>query len=94
MWSCELNRLSFVFVGSVSRATRLQTYWCMSWHVSTFATSTTDLTTLALIIYPVSPSKAHELWDRARNQDVLRPYERLALENLSVEDAADWLVKW
>ncbi|KAI0084767.1 hypothetical protein BDY19DRAFT_997497 [Irpex rosettiformis] len=82
------------FDGSVSRATRLQTYWCMSWHVSTFATSTTDLTTLALIILSVSRSKANELWERARNQDVLRPYERLALENLSVEDAADWLAKW
>ena len=83
-----------VLVGSVSHATRLQTYWCLSWQGSTFATSTTDLTTLALIIYPVSPSKAHELWDRAGKQDALRPYERLASESFSVEDAADWLVKW
>ena len=65
----------------------------MSWHVSTFATSTTDLTTLALIIYPVSPSKTHKLWDRAQNQDVSYPY-RVALESLSVEDVADWLFKW
>ena len=37
----------------------------MSWHVSTFTIPTTDLTTLALIIYAVSPFNAHELWDRA-----------------------------
>ena len=39
----------------------------MSWHVSTFAISTTDLITFALIIYvyAVSPFKAYEPWDRA-----------------------------
>jgi hypothetical protein len=66
----------------------------MSWHVSTFATSTTDLTTLALIILPVYRSKASELWARARNQEVLRPYEKLVLANMSVEDAARWLARW
>lgn len=65
----------------------------MSWRVSTFATSTSDLTTLALIILPVSRSKAAELWDRARNQ-VLRPYEKIVLSNMSVEDGAEWLTKW
>lgn len=66
----------------------------MSWRVSTFATSTSDLTTLALIILPVSRGKASELWDRARNQEVLRPYERVVLSTMSVEDAADWLARW
>ncbi|KAI0341355.1 hypothetical protein BDW22DRAFT_1358860 [Trametopsis cervina] len=82
------------FNESVSRATRLQTYWCMAWHVSTFATSTSDLTTLALIILPISRSKATELWTRAEKQEVLRPYERIVLSNMSVEDAAEWLAKW
>lgn len=66
----------------------------MSWHVSTFATSTSDLSTLALIILPVSRTKAAELWSRARNQEVLRPYEKIVLSNMSVEDAAEWLSRW
>ncbi|THH00729.1 hypothetical protein EW026_g1858 [Hermanssonia centrifuga] len=82
------------FDGAAPRTTRLQTYWCMSWHVSTFATSTSDLATLALIILPVSHSKASELWDRARNQEILRPYEKIALTNMTIDDAAEWLAKW
>lgn len=66
----------------------------MSWHVSTFATSISDLTTLALIILPVSRTKATELWERARARDILRPYERIVLSDMSVEEAAEWLVKW
>lgn len=76
------------------KTTRLQTYWCMSWHVSTFATSTSDLTTLALIILPVSLAKATELWDRAANREVLRPHEKIVLSDMSVNDAAEWLAKW
>ena len=79
---------------TVSRTTRLQTFWCMSWHVSTFAPSTPDLATLAFIILPISRSKATELWGRARQQQVLRPYEKIVLENLSVEEAAELLSKW
>lgn len=81
-------------IGTVPRTTRLQTYWCMSWHVSTFATSTSDLTTLALMILPVSHAKATELWQRAREREVLRPHEKIVLTNLSVNDAAEWLAKW
>jgi hypothetical protein len=66
----------------------------MSWHVSTFATSTSDLTTLALMILPVSLAKATELWDRARGREVLRPHEKIVLSNMSVDDAAEWLAKW
>ncbi|EKM56498.1 uncharacterized protein PHACADRAFT_253666 [Phanerochaete carnosa HHB-10118-sp] len=82
------------FDGSMPKTTRLQTYWCMSWHVSTFATSTSDLTTLALMILPVSSTKATELWDRAADREVLRPHERIVLSNMSVNDAAEWLEKW
>lgn len=76
------------------KTTRLQTYWCMSWHVSTFATSTSDLTTLALMILPVSLTKATELWERARSREVLRPHEKIVLSNMSVDDAAEWLARW
>ncbi|KAL4246402.1 hypothetical protein ABKN59_009155 [Abortiporus biennis] len=82
------------FDNTVPKATRLQTYWCMSWHISTFAASTTDLSTLALIIQPVSSAKAASLWDRARKQELLRPYERIVLSNMTVDDAAEWLAKW
>lgn len=81
-------------IAYVSKTTRLQTYWCMSWHISTFSASPAELSTLALIILPVSSSKAAALWDRARNRDILRPYEKLVLSTMSIEDAAEWLGKW
>ncbi|KAI0711434.1 hypothetical protein C8Q76DRAFT_652712, partial [Earliella scabrosa] len=100
----ELNQLEqrawvrlgelIAFDGSVGNTTRLQTFWCMSWHISTFAASTTDLSTLALIIRPVSASKATELWDRARKREFLRAHEKIVLNNMTVEGAADWLAKW
>ncbi|KAI9062224.1 hypothetical protein FKP32DRAFT_1653359 [Trametes sanguinea] len=100
----ELNQLEqrawvrlgelIAFDGSVGATTRLQTFWCMSWHISTFAASTTDLSTLALIIRPVSASKASELWERARKREFLRAHEKIVLNNMTVEDAADWLAKW
>ncbi|KAF7796146.1 hypothetical protein EIP86_007320 [Pleurotus ostreatoroseus] len=90
----RLGELVACNADTVSKTTRLQTFWCMSWHVSTFATSTSDLATLALIILPISSSKAASLWDRARNQEVPRPHERIVLAHLSVEDAAELLAKW
>jgi len=82
------------FDGKVGKATRMQTYWCMSWHISTFAASTTDLSTLAMIMRPVSSSKATALWDAARKREILRPHEKIVLDNMSVDDAAEWLEKW
>ncbi|KAI0360421.1 hypothetical protein OH77DRAFT_1418340 [Trametes cingulata] len=82
------------FDGSIGITTRLQTFWCMSWHISPFAASTTDLSTLALIIRPVSASKATELWERARQREFLRAHEKIVLNNMTVEGAADWLAKW
>ncbi|KAI0747063.1 hypothetical protein C8Q80DRAFT_1271868 [Daedaleopsis nitida] len=100
----ELNQLEqrawvrlgelIAFDGTVGNTTRLQTFWCMSWHISTFAASTTDLSTLALIIRPVSASKANELWERARKREFLRAHEKIVLNNMTVEGAADWLSKW
>ena len=80
--------------GNVGKATRMQTYWCMSWHISTFAASTTDLSTLALIMRPVSSAKATALWEAARTREFLRPHEKIVLDNMSVDDAAEWLAKW
>jgi len=71
-----------------SVATRLQTYWGMSWHISPFSASTTDLTTLALIVRPISSSKASGLWERAGKRENLRPYEKLVLDTLDVNEAA------
>ncbi|CCM01225.1 uncharacterized protein FIBRA_03273 [Fibroporia radiculosa] len=100
----ELNQLEqrawvrlgelIAFNDKVGKTTRLQTYWCMSWHISTFAASTTDLSTLALIMRPVSSSKAAALWDAARGREFLRPHEKIVLANMSVDDAAEWLAKW
>ena len=66
----------------------------MSWHIPAFKASTTDLSTLALIIRPVSHSKASELWDQARQRDVLRMHERVVLSTMNVDEAADLLEKW
>ncbi|TCD68870.1 hypothetical protein EIP91_009585 [Steccherinum ochraceum] len=100
----ELNQLeqrAWVRLGELvaldsttSKATRLQTYWCMSWHIPTFKASTTDLSTLALIVRPASHSKASELWEQARQHDALRMHERVVLSTMSVDEASDILDKW
>ncbi|KAH9849565.1 hypothetical protein C2E23DRAFT_736813 [Lenzites betulinus] len=100
----ELNQLEqrawvrlgelIAFDGTVGNTTRLQTFWCMFWHVSPFAATITDLSTLALIIRPVFASKAAELWERARQREFLRAHEKIVLNNMTVEEAADWLAKW
>ncbi|KAL1943867.1 hypothetical protein VTO73DRAFT_3685 [Trametes versicolor] len=100
----ELNQLEqrawvrlgelIAFDSAVGNTTRLQTFWCMFRHISPFAASTTDLSTLALIIRPVFASKAGELWERARQREFLRAHEKIVLNNMTVEGAADWLAKW
>lgn len=66
----------------------------MSWHSSTFSASTTDLTTLALIIRPISSSRASSLWERAGKREILRPYEKLVLDSMNVHEAAVGLARW
>lgn len=73
---------------NVSLPTRLLTYWGMSWHISTFSASAVDLATLALIIRPVSGSRASYLWEQARRKEVLRPYEKLVLDSMGTCEAA------
>jgi hypothetical protein len=66
----------------------------MSWHISAFSASATDLTTLALIIRPISSSRASSLWERAGKRELLRPYEKLVFDTLDVHEAADHLDRW
>lgn len=66
----------------------------MSWHISAFSASAVDLTTLALIIRPVAGSRASYLWEQARKREILRPYERLVLESMSVCEAAALMQRW
>jgi len=66
----------------------------MAWHISTFSASTTDLTTLALIMRPISGTRSCDLWERAGKREILRPYEKLVLESMDVNEAARHLEKW
>lgn len=66
----------------------------MSWHISTFSASAVDLATLALIIRPVSGSRASYLWEQARRKEILRPYEKLVLDSMGVCEAAFFVQKW
>lgn len=66
----------------------------MSWHISTFSASAVDLTTLALIIRPVTGSRASYLWEQARRKDILRPHEKLILDSMDVCEAAVLMQKW
>lgn len=79
-------------LATTSLATRLQTFWCIRSHMSWFTASTSDLSTLALVIRPLSAGKASMLWDRARKAaGVVRPYERLVLDRFGVDEAAERL---
>ncbi|KZT02946.1 uncharacterized protein LAESUDRAFT_762372 [Laetiporus sulphureus 93-53] len=87
-WGIELNQLEqracvrlgelVAFNDKVGKATRLQIM---------------DLSTLALIMRPVSLSKAATLWEAAHKREFLCPYEKIVLDNKSVDVAADWLTK-
>ena len=79
--------------GKTSTTTRLQTYWCMRSHISWFRASTSDLVTLALILRPLSSAKAQALWGSAAKTDLVRPFERLVLESLTLDEAAEWLAR-
>jgi hypothetical protein len=60
-------------------------------HISYFKASTSDLSTLALILRSLSSAKANALWSRAAKTEFVRPYERLVLSSLTLEDAAEQL---
>lgn len=62
-------------------------------HTSSFSASTIDLVTLALIIYPFSHTKASALWAKASRARVVRPFERLVLDHMTVDEAASRLAQ-
>jgi hypothetical protein len=57
-------------------------------YVPWFSASPSDLSTLALLVWRISRSKATSLWSRAQNTQLLRTHERLVLESLTVDEAA------
>ncbi|EPQ53596.1 hypothetical protein GLOTRDRAFT_139779 [Gloeophyllum trabeum ATCC 11539] len=81
-----------VLDGTKSVATRLQTYFCMRLQTPYFKASASDLCTLALIIHPVVKSSAQQFWARALQAEFIRPYERLVLETMTVDEAAERLI--
>jgi hypothetical protein len=60
-------------------------------HVAWFTASPSDLSTLALLIWRVSSPKAAALWGQARKAQLVRPYERLVLDCMNVDEAAERL---
>jgi len=77
---------------TTSTATRLQTYLCMNSFISPFKASTSDLSTLALILRPFSSAKATSLWSRAGKTEFVKPFERLVLSSLTLDEAMERLV--
>jgi hypothetical protein len=59
--------------------------------ISVFKASSTELLTLALIFHPLFNSKANTLWSKARKTEFVRPFERLVLSALTLEEAAERL---
>ncbi|KZT28071.1 hypothetical protein NEOLEDRAFT_1109510 [Neolentinus lepideus HHB14362 ss-1] len=80
-----------VLDGTTSVSTRLQTYWCMRLRTPYFTASASDLCTLSLIIHPVFKVNAEQFWARALQSEFIRPYERLVLETMTVDEAAERL---
>ncbi|KAL0070309.1 hypothetical protein AAF712_002801 [Marasmius tenuissimus] len=91
-----------VLEGETSIFNRALTFWHMRSHLSWFTCSAADLSTLALVLYPLCtlarrPAKA--LWEAARARKgytgdqgrgvgvLIRPHERLVLETMEVDEA-------
>jgi hypothetical protein len=63
----------------------------MSTHISWFTASTSDLCTLALLIRPVNSGKANDLWERAKNRETIRAWEKFVMEAVGVKEAGEKL---
>ena len=79
--------------GSTSFGHRAQAYWGMVSHTPTFATSPSDSSTLALLVFPVWRARAEALWTRAIHARVVRPFERRVIGTMTVEEASISLAK-
>ncbi len=62
-------------------------------HTPAFATSPGDLSTLALLVFPVWRARATALWTRANHARVVRPFERAVIGAMTVEEASISLTK-
>jgi hypothetical protein len=62
-------------------------------HTPTFAPSPGDLSTLALLAFPVWRARATALWTRANHARVVRPFERAVIGAMTVEEAFTSLAK-
>jgi hypothetical protein len=71
----------------------VQAYLGMVSHTPAFATSPSDLSTLALLVFPVWRARAEVLWTRATHAQVVRPFERVVIGAMTVEEASVSLAK-
>ncbi|KAK7036548.1 hypothetical protein VNI00_011481 [Paramarasmius palmivorus] len=88
-----------VLGGESSALNRALTWWHIRAHLSWFTASAADLSTLALVLYPVARfarQHAKAIWQAARARKgysgvqegvLIRPHERLVLETMEVDEA-------
>ncbi|KAH9990958.1 hypothetical protein BJV74DRAFT_987748 [Russula compacta] len=82
-----------VFDRTTSFGLRAQAYWGMVSHTPAFATSPGDLSTLALLVFPIWRARAAALWTRAIHARVVRPFERAVIGAMSIEEASTSLAR-
>ncbi|KAH9174673.1 hypothetical protein EDB89DRAFT_1949630 [Lactarius sanguifluus] len=82
-----------VFDRATSLGLRSQAYWGMVSHTPAFATSPGDLSTLALLVFPVWRARATALWTRANHARLVRPFERAVIDAMTVKEASASLAK-
>lgn len=99
------DRMSYLFLltipgetliailGTTSFGLRAQAIWGMVSHTPAFSTSPGDLSTLALLVFPFWRARAAVLWTRAIHARVVRPFERVVLSAMTVEEASISLAK-
>jgi hypothetical protein len=80
-------------LGTTSFGLCAQAYWGMVSHTPAFATSPSDLSTLALLVFPVWRARAEALWTRGIHARVVRPFERAVIGAMTVEEASISLAK-
>jgi hypothetical protein len=80
-------------LGATPFGLRAQAYWGMISHTPAFATSPGDISTRALLIFPIWRARAAALWTRAIHARVVRPFERTVLSAMTVEEASISLAK-
>ena len=62
-------------------------------HTPAFATSPGDLSTLALLVFPIWRARAATLWTRAMHARVVRPFEHAVLSTMTIDEASISLAK-